>query len=144
MSLSNEPSVFAVSATLEPGARQRDESVWQWLERSSEPAAEDPRAPWGNWLSRMPPEPRAALIRRLQDRNDEQVRAALRVGHVCSSRHDLPAVDTPHTPALGITDLGQCEQREGPWTPGNGETLGGSEAEGERYIGCCLFAYREN
>src|ERR1022692_4264575 len=35
------------------------------------------RAQWDGWLSRMPPGPRAALIRRLQDRHDEQVRAAL-------------------------------------------------------------------
>jgi hypothetical protein len=66
-----------MSATLEPDARRRNESVWQWLERSSELAAEAARAPWDDWLSHMPPEPRAALIRRLQDRKDEQVRAAL-------------------------------------------------------------------
>jgi hypothetical protein len=35
------------------------------------------RAQWDGWLSRMPPGPRAALIRRLQDRHDEQVRAAV-------------------------------------------------------------------
>ncbi len=77
MSLSNGSSVFTVVAASEPGARRRDESVWRWLERSSEPVAAAARAQWDGWLSRMPPGPRAALIRRLQDRHDEQVRAAV-------------------------------------------------------------------
>ena len=77
MSLSSGSSVFTVVAVPEHGARRRDESVWRWLERSSEPVAAAARAQWDGWLSRMPPGPRAALIRRLQDRHDEQVRAAL-------------------------------------------------------------------
>jgi hypothetical protein len=77
VSLSSGSSVFTVVAAPEPGARRRDESVWRWLERSSEPVAAAARAQWDGWLSRMPPGPRAALIRRLQDRHDEQVRAAL-------------------------------------------------------------------
>jgi hypothetical protein len=64
-------------AAPEAGARRRDESVWRWLERSNEPVAAAARAQWDGWLSRMPPGPRTALIRRLQDRHDEQVRAAL-------------------------------------------------------------------
>ena len=77
MNLSNGSSVFTVAAAPEAGARRRDDSVWHWLERSSEPVAAAARAQWDGWLSRMPPGPRAALVRRLQDRNDEQVRAAV-------------------------------------------------------------------
>jgi hypothetical protein len=77
VSLSDGSSVFTVAAVPEASARRRDESVWHWLERSSEPVAAAARAQWDGWLSRMPPGPRAALIRRLQDRHDEQVRAAL-------------------------------------------------------------------
>lgn len=73
----NGSSVFPAVASREPGARHRAESVWQFLERSSEPVAATARARWDNWLTRMPPEPRKDLIRRLQDRSDEQVRAAL-------------------------------------------------------------------
>ena len=71
VSLSSGSSVFTVVAAPAPGARRRDESVWRWLERSSEPVAAAARAQWDGWLSRMPPGPRAALIRRLQDRHDE-------------------------------------------------------------------------
>ena len=77
MSLSNGSSVFTTVAAPEPGARRPGESVWQFLERSSEPVAAAARAQWDGWLSQMPSGPRAALIRRLQDRHDEQVRAAL-------------------------------------------------------------------
>jgi hypothetical protein len=64
-------------AVPEPGARRRNQTVWQFLERSSEPVAAAARAQWDGWLSRMPSGPRDALVRRLQDRHDEQVRAAL-------------------------------------------------------------------
>ena len=64
-------------AVPEPGARRRNETVWQFLERSSEPVAAAARAQWDGWLSGMPSGPRDALVRRLQDRHDEQVRAAL-------------------------------------------------------------------
>ena len=79
VSLSSRSPVFTVVAAPapEPGARRRDESVLRWLERSSEPVAAAARAQWDGWLSRMPPGPRAAVIRRLQDPHDEQVRAAL-------------------------------------------------------------------
>jgi len=60
VSLSNGSSVFTVVAAPEPVARRRDESVWRWLERSSESVAAAARAQWDGWLSRMPPGPRAA------------------------------------------------------------------------------------
>jgi len=68
VSLSSRSSVFTVvdAPAPEPSARRRDESVWRWLERSSEPVAAAARAQWDGWLSRMPPGPRAALIRSLQ------------------------------------------------------------------------------
>jgi hypothetical protein len=64
-------------AAPEAGPRRNAESVWQFLERSSEPVAADTRARWDEWLSRMPEEPRAALVSRLRGREDGQVRAAL-------------------------------------------------------------------
>jgi hypothetical protein len=77
MSSDNGSSVFTLAAASEPSPRRQRETVWQFLERSSEPVAAAARAQWDGWLSRMPPGPRQALIRRLQDRHDEQVRAAL-------------------------------------------------------------------
>lgn len=70
-------SAFSAATGRQPGARRRTESVWQFLERSSEPVAATTRAQWDDWLLRMPPKPREDLIRRLKDRSDEQVRAAL-------------------------------------------------------------------
>jgi hypothetical protein len=64
-------------AAPEPGPRRQRETVWQFLERSSEPVAAAARAQWDGWLSGMPSGPLDALVRRLQDRHDEQVRAAL-------------------------------------------------------------------
>jgi hypothetical protein len=77
MSSDNGSSIFTLAAAPEPGTRRRNETVWQFLERSNEPAAVAARAQWDGWLSRIPPGPRQALIRRLQDRHHEQVRAAL-------------------------------------------------------------------
>jgi hypothetical protein len=77
MSSDNGSSVFTMVAAPEPGPRRQRETVWQFLERSSEPVAAAARAQWDGCLSRMPPGPRQALIRRLQDRHDEQVRADL-------------------------------------------------------------------
>jgi hypothetical protein len=59
VSLTSGSSDFTVVAAPEPGARRRDESVWRWLERSSEPVAAAARAQWDGWLLRMPPGPRA-------------------------------------------------------------------------------------
>lgn len=70
-------SAFSAATGRQPGARRRTESVWQFLERSSEPVADSTRAQWDDWLLQMPPKPREDLIRRLKDRSDEQVRAAL-------------------------------------------------------------------
>jgi hypothetical protein len=72
----NGSSAFSAVGSRESGARRRTESVWQFLERSSEQVAATARAQWDSWLIRMPPEPRKDLIRRLKDRSDEQVRAA--------------------------------------------------------------------
>ena len=72
-----ESSVFLAVAAREPDARRRTENVWQFLERSSEPAAATTRAQWDGWLTRLSPGLRKDLIRRLRDRSDEQVRAAL-------------------------------------------------------------------
>ncbi len=77
MNEDNGASAFSAVAAREPGARRRTESVWQFLERSSEAVAATARAQWDGWLTRIPPGPRKDLIRRLQDRSDEQVRAAL-------------------------------------------------------------------
>lgn len=60
-----------------PGERGRKETLWQFIERSSEPIAGDTRARWDRWLARMPAEPRAAIVHRLKGRNDDHVRAAL-------------------------------------------------------------------
>jgi hypothetical protein len=70
-------SVFATSASPGPGGRRRDESVWQFLERSTEPVATDTRARWDAWLGRVPVSARAALVTRLKDRHNELVRSAL-------------------------------------------------------------------
>ena len=70
-------SVFATPASPGPGGRRRDESVWQFLERSTDPVATDTRARWDAWLARMPTSARAALVTRLKDRHNELVRSAL-------------------------------------------------------------------
>ena len=70
------PSLFA-TATRSPGPRSRRESVWQFLERSSQPEAAAARTQWDDWLRRMPQGPRDALITRLRARDERQVRAAL-------------------------------------------------------------------
>ncbi|MGH3275776.1 MAG: hypothetical protein ACRDNZ_15800 [Streptosporangiaceae bacterium] len=70
-------SVFTMPAGPAPGGRRQDESVWQFLERSTEPVAAETRTRWDAWLSRMPTGARAALVTRLKDRHNELVRAAL-------------------------------------------------------------------
>jgi hypothetical protein len=70
-------SAFAAPASPAPGGRRRDETVWQFLERSTEPVAVDTRARWDAWLARMPASARAALVTRLKDRHNELVRSAL-------------------------------------------------------------------
>lgn len=65
------------TAALSPGGRGRKETLWQFIERSTEPIAGDTRARWDGWLARMPAGPRAAMVHRLQGRNDDHVRAAL-------------------------------------------------------------------
>jgi hypothetical protein len=77
VSPSSGSSAFTMVAAPKPGAQRREESVWQFLERSSQPEVAATRAQWDGWLSRMPSGPREVLIRRLQDRSDEQVHAAL-------------------------------------------------------------------
>jgi hypothetical protein len=77
MNPNNAASVFTVSATPTAGRREHRESVWQFLERSTEPVAADTRRRWDAWLSRMPAASRSALVNRLKDRHDELVRAAL-------------------------------------------------------------------
>ena len=76
MSSGGGPSVFTTS-TPAPGARKRDETVWQFLERSTESVAVDTRTRWDAWLPRMPSEPRDALIHRLKAHHDAAVRDAL-------------------------------------------------------------------
>ena len=70
-------SVFAAPASPGPGGRRRDESVWQFLERSTEPVAVDTRARWDAWLARMPASAWAALVTRVKDRHNEMVRSVL-------------------------------------------------------------------
>jgi hypothetical protein len=70
-------SVFATPTSPSLGGRRRDESVWQFLERSTEPVATDTRTRWDTWLARMPASPRAALVTRLKDRHNDLVRSAL-------------------------------------------------------------------
>lgn len=70
-------SLFTMPASPAAGGRTRYESVWQFLERSTEPVAADTRTRWDAWLSRMPSRPRTRLMTRLKDRHDELVRAAL-------------------------------------------------------------------
>ena len=70
-------SVFSTPASPAPGGRRRDESIWQFLERSTEPVAADTCTRWDSWLARMPSTARAALVTRLKDRHNELVRAAL-------------------------------------------------------------------
>jgi len=76
MSAVCNPSVFTMSAP-SPGGRKRDESVWQFLERSTEAIAADTRARCDAWLARMPAGPRNSLVHRLKDRHDAKVRDAL-------------------------------------------------------------------
>jgi hypothetical protein len=70
-------SVFTLVANPAPGGRQHNESIWKFLERSSEPIAVETRARWDAWLARMPAAERARLVGRLQDSRDEMVRSAL-------------------------------------------------------------------
>ena len=70
-------SAFATPASPAPGGRRRDENVWQFLERSTEPVAVDTRARWDAWLAQVPTSARAALVTRLKDRHNELVRSAL-------------------------------------------------------------------
>jgi hypothetical protein len=72
----SSPSVFTLSAPA-PGGRRRNESVWQFLERSTESVAVDTRRRWDAWLARMPATARNALIHRLKNRLDTQVSNAL-------------------------------------------------------------------
>jgi hypothetical protein len=76
MSTSSGWTAFDTS-TPSAGGRRRRETIWQFLERSSEPVAADTRARWDSWLARMPEEPREAFIHRLKLRKDDQVRATL-------------------------------------------------------------------
>ena len=69
-------SAFGTTAS-SPGERGRKETIWQFVERSTEPVAGDIRARWDAWLARMPAEPRAAMIHRLKGRNNDHVQAAL-------------------------------------------------------------------
>jgi hypothetical protein len=69
-------SAFGTAAS-SPGGRGRKETLWQFIERSTEPIAADTRARWDGWLARMPAEPRAAMVHRLKGRNNDHVRAAL-------------------------------------------------------------------
>lgn len=76
MSSGSSPSAFTVSAPA-PGGRKRTETVWQFLERSTESVATDTRTRWDAWLGRMPSGPRDSLIHRLKARHDATVRDAL-------------------------------------------------------------------
>jgi hypothetical protein len=69
-------SAFDTSAP-SPGWRGRKETLWQYMERSTDPIAVDTRTRWDSWLARMPTEPRDALIVRLKGRIDSQVRDAV-------------------------------------------------------------------
>jgi hypothetical protein len=77
MSASGGASAFSISAAPLPGGRGHVESIWHFLERSTEPVAIETRRRRDEWLSWMPPDARAALITRLKDRHDDLVRAAL-------------------------------------------------------------------
>jgi hypothetical protein len=77
MNAGSGSSAFKASTTPSPGARTRVESIWQFLERSTEPVAVETRRRWDIWLSQLPPDARAALITRLEDRHNHLVRAAL-------------------------------------------------------------------
>jgi hypothetical protein len=70
-------SVFTLVADPALGARRQGETLWHFLERSSEPVAIETRARWDAWLARMPAAERARLVGRLHDRHDEMVRSAL-------------------------------------------------------------------
>jgi hypothetical protein len=74
---SGSGSVFTIPASPAAGGRTGHESVWQFLERSTEAVAAETRTRWDVWLSRMPAAARAALVTRLKDRHDELVRGAL-------------------------------------------------------------------
>jgi hypothetical protein len=60
-----------------PGWLGYKETLWQYLERSTDPIAVDTRVRWDSWLARMPAGPRDALIVRLKGRIDNQVRDAV-------------------------------------------------------------------
>lgn len=73
----DKSSVFTIPATPTPGGRTKYETVWQFLERSTEPVAAKTRARWDAWLSQMPSGARAKLVTRLKDRHNDQVQGAL-------------------------------------------------------------------
>lgn len=73
MSTSSGWSAFSTVA-LSPDKRGRKETLWDYIERSSDPIPADTRARWDAWLARMPAGPRSALIGRLKNRMDSQVR----------------------------------------------------------------------
>jgi len=71
-------SFFGNTGAQDLGPRRQRETAWKYLQRSSEPEAVAARTRWDNWLTRMPAgQARDELIRRLQDREDTQVSAAL-------------------------------------------------------------------
>jgi hypothetical protein len=59
------------------GRRGHKETLWQYIERSTDPIAVDTGVRWDSWLARMPSGPRDALIGRLKGRIDNQVRDAV-------------------------------------------------------------------
>ncbi len=73
MSASSGWSAFSTVA-LSPDKRGRKETLWDYIERSSDPIAADTRTMWDAWLARMPADPRSALAGRLKNRMDSQVR----------------------------------------------------------------------
>lgn len=76
VSASSGWTAFDTSAP-SPGGRGRKETLWQYLERSTDPIAVDTRVRWDSWLARMPAGPRDALLVRLKGGNDNQVRASV-------------------------------------------------------------------
>lgn len=76
VSASSGRSAFSTVA-LSPDKRGRKETLWDYIERSSDQIAADTRTRWDAWLARMPADPRSALIGRLKNRMDSQVRDAV-------------------------------------------------------------------
>jgi hypothetical protein len=65
------------AVALSPDKRGRKEILWDYIERSSDPIPADTRTRWDAWLARMPVGPRSALIGRLKNCMDSQVRDAV-------------------------------------------------------------------